>query len=88
MHAIWCATKFLLYLGEKIFMAKIKFYKLSGKIIEGKKIKSITGEDFKNDYKTRFQQASEIAKKAHIARVKSEEIILLTKEQETSHKDT
>ncbi len=58
-------------------MAKIKYFKPSGQVPKGRKIKSIVGENFKNNYKKRLQKHSEIAHQNHKARIKAKEVILL-----------
>lgn len=58
-------------------MAKIKFYKLSGKVPTGRKIKSIVGEEYLSQYKERLQKHSEIVHQNHKAHIKGEEVGLL-----------
>jgi len=60
-------------------MSKIKFYKVSGKVPTGRKIKSIVGEEYLSNYKERLQRHTEIAHQNHKARIKAEEVILLEK---------
>ena len=63
-------------------MAKISFSKRSGQAPKGRKIKSIVGEDYLNNYKERLQKYREIVHQNHKARVKAEEVILLEKEEQ------
>ena len=58
-------------------MAKIKFFTPSGKVPKGKKIKSIVGESYLNNYKERQQKHTQIAHQNHKARIKGEEVGLL-----------
>ena len=63
-------------------MAKIKYSKFSGQVPEGRRIKSIVGESYLNNYKKRLQRHTEIAHQNHKARIKAEEVILLEKSKQ------
>ena len=54
-------------------MAKIKFFKPRGQVPKGRKVKSIVGENYANNYKERQQKHTQIAHQNHKARVKAEE---------------
>jgi len=58
-------------------MAKIRFYKLSGQVPKGRKIKSIVGERYLKNYKERQQKHTKIAHQNHKARIKGEEVGLI-----------
>lgn len=55
-------------------MAKIKYFKPSGQVPEGREIKSIVGENYQKKYKERLRKYTEMAHRDHRARIKAEEI--------------
>lgn len=57
-------------------MAKIRYHKQKCRPPKGRKIDSIVGEDYKNNYKERLQRYSEFAHQHHKACVKAKEILL------------
>lgn len=67
-------------------MAKIKFYQLKGKSHQGRKIKSIVGDNYLKNYKERQQIHTQIAHQNHNARIKAKEVILLAPNTEEEPK--
>lgn len=65
-------------------MAKINYYKKSITLPKTKEVKSIVGEEYQKDYKTRMEQAKKIAIQKHEAQVDGNYILLSKTEQENS----
>jgi len=66
-------------------MAKINYYKKSITLPKTKEVKSIVGEEYQKDYKSRIEQAKKIAIQEYEARVDGKYILLSNMEQENKH---
>ncbi len=57
-------------------MAKIEYYNKKIELPETKKIDSITGQKFKDNYQLRMQQAAQIARENMKTQIKADEIVI------------
>lgn len=57
-------------------MAKIEYYNKKIELPETKKIDSITGQKFKDNYAVRLQRAAQIARENMKTQIKADEIVI------------